>query len=293
MKFNPKANIGAGRVSDAGSGGGGGGAGRLPIPTGKMAGGGGIGLVIVIIVLVVSQVMGGDGNGGSGNSVAGDPNAYAECRTGEDANESELCARKAVALSLENFWAAQGISGFEPAPIMTFSGSVNTACGNATSAVGPFYCPGDRTIFLDPSFFDDVLAGQLRGKGGDFVEPYVLGHEYGHHVQNITGQMRNVKTQKGANSDAVKLELQADCYAGAWTRAAEGTTDESGVQIFSDIDEADIQEALDAAYTVGDDHIQKVSGGRVNADEWTHGSSAQRMEWFQRGYRGQGCDIWS
>ncbi|WP_110205601.1 neutral zinc metallopeptidase [Nocardioides daejeonensis] len=291
MRFNPKANIGSGRVSDAGSGGGGGR--RMPIPTGRMAGGGGLGLVLVIIIYVVSQMMGGGGSGD--NAAPGDPNAYADCRTGADANKSEKCARKAVALSLESFWAGQGIRGFQPAPIQTFSGSVDTACGNATSAVGPFYCPGDGVIYLDPTFFDDVLEGQLGGKGGDFVEPYVLGHEYGHHIQNVTQQMRNVRTQQGENSDAVKLELQADCYAGLWTRAASSTTDDSGVRIFESIDQGDIQEALDAAYTVGDDHIQKVAGRRVDTGQWTHGSSEQRMQWFRRGYESgdfEACDIW-
>lgn len=311
MRFNPKARIGSGKVSDAGRGSGGGlgglggGGSRLPIPTGS--GGGKIGLVIVVIFFLVAMCTGnvpginqGGGNGGSQNDAVGSQadrvsaDEYDQCQTGDDANKSEACARKAILGLLENFWSSQFSGGdFMAAPAKTFSGSVNTACGNATSAVGPFYCPGDQTIYLDPSFFPQVLEGQLGGKGGDFVEPYVLGHEYGHHIQNITGQMRNVKTQQGEDSDAVKLELQADCYAGLWTHHIESLKDENGEQILT-IDDADIEEAIGAAYTVGDDHIQEVTGGRVDSGSWTHGSSEDRMQWFRTGYESgdyEACDI--
>ena len=150
--------------------------------------------------------------------------------------------------------------------------------------MGPFYCPTDQIIYLDTTFFEDVLEGQLGGKGGDFVEPYVLAHEFGHHIQNLLGTMGQVRTQQGPTSDSVRLELQADCYAGMWTSGATGTTDSKGVQIFESIDEADITEALDAAKTVGDDRIQKQGGGDVNPEQWTHGSSEERMRWFTTGY---------
>jgi len=299
MRFNPKARIDKGQVSDGGGGGGGlpgfpgggggGGGTRIPIPTGRVGGIGG--LLLILLVVILNQCLGGGlglpGGGGDNSSQAQDTTStgeYAECQTGDDANKSEKCARKAVALSLENFWTAEFTSGFQPAKVITFSGSVSTGCGQASAAVGPFYCPQDRQIYLDPSFFDEVLEGQLGGKGGDFVEPYVLGHEYGHHIQNITGQMGKVRTQQGKNSDAVKLELQADCYAGLWARAAESTTNDEGVQIFEDIDDQDIEEAIGAAFTVGDDHIQQTTGGRVDVDAWTHGSSEQRMESFRIGY---------
>ncbi|KQZ70291.1 neutral zinc metallopeptidase [Nocardioides sp. Root151] len=311
MRFNPKARIDSGKVSDAGGGGGGlggrGGGMKLPIPTG--AGGGKIGLLILVIAFLVTMCNNGSipginqGDGGSQNNAAGsDPaqqqeaDAYDECKTGEDANNSEVCSRKAILQLLETYWSSQFKSGdFVAAPAVTFSGSTNTGCGGATSAVGPFYCPSDQTIYLDPTFFDDVLEGQLGGKGGDFVEPYVLGHEYGHHIQNITGQMKNVKTQQGADSDAVKLELQADCYAGLWTHHIESLKDDNGEQILT-IDDADIEEAVGAAYTVGDDHIQEVTGGRVDANQWTHGSSEERMKWFKTGYDSgdyEACDIWN
>ncbi|MDT0203619.1 neutral zinc metallopeptidase [Nocardioides sp. AE5] len=295
MRFNPKASIGSGQVSGSRGGGG-----RMPMPSGMAAGGGGLAIIAVILLFLVQQCAGVNipvmPGGPDGNSQAGDETAYEHCLTGDDANKDEDCARKAVALSLEAFWASESsVSNFRVAPIVTFSGQVSTACGQASSAVGPFYCPGDLTIYLDPTFFDQVLEGQLGGKGGDFVEPYVLGHEYGHHIQRLTGQMENVRTQQGPDSDAVKLELQADCYAGLWARAAESTEDGSGVAIFSEIDDADIQEALSAAYTVGDDHIQEVTGGRVDTGSWTHGSSQQRMEWFKRGFESgnfSACDIW-
>ncbi len=166
---------------------------------------------------------------------------------------------------------------------------MNTGCGQATSQVGPFYCPADQQIYLDTSFFKDVLEGQLGGKGGDFVEPYVIGHEYGHHIQNLMGTMGQVRTQQGADSDAVRLELQADCYAGMWTSYAEDS------QLIT-LDEADITEALDSAKAVGDDRIQQKSGQGVDPEGWTHGSAAQRMAWFTKGYQEHtltACDTFS
>ena len=190
----------------------------------------------------------------------------------------------------------QGSTELTPAQTITFSGGVDTGCGQATSQVGPFYCPADGQIYLDTTFFVDVLEGQLGGQGGDFVEPYVLAHEYGHHIQNLLGTMGQVKTQQGPESDAVRLELQADCYAGMWTKGAVTSTDDSGVRIFEEIDGADISEALDAAKTVGDDRIQEASGGRVDPDGWTHGSSEQRMAWFRTGFESgslKACDTFA
>lgn len=298
MRFNRRARLDSANISHRGGAGRGGFGGGGMLPTGR--GGIGIGGVLVVLLLLVIQQCSGVGPSvvDSGGQTASDtgPDVYDECRTGADANESADCAREAVEISLRSYWTSlfEG-QDFRAARIVTFSGGVDTACGQASSAVGPFYCPGDQTIYLDPAFFTDVLQGQLGGQGGDFVEPYVLGHEYGHHIQNVTGEMRNVRTQQGPDSDAVKLELQADCYAGLWTHAAESTTDTEGVAIFEDIDDQDIQEAVRAAYTVGDDHIQQVTQGRVDTRQWTHGSSEERMEWFRRGYESgdvRACDIW-
>jgi len=291
VRFNPKADISGGRVTDVRGGGGGGGLGNIPL--GGITGGGIGTTIIVIIIFVITQFAGG----GSGAGSAGPQETtdrYAQCRTGADANKSEDCARKAVEVSLESYWSKVLGSKFRPpAGIVTFTGSASTGCGSASADVGPFYCPTDQTIYLDTTFFKDVLEGQLGGRGGDFVEPYVIGHEFGHHIQNLLGTMSQVKTQQGPTSDSVRLELQADCYAGMWTRGATSTTDAQGVQIFEAVDEGDITEALDSAKTVGDDRIQKQGGGDVNKEQWTHGSSEERMRWFTTGYNAsslQQCD---
>ena len=298
MRFNPKADISGGRVTDVRGGGGGGGMGNLPI--GGITGGGIGTTIVVIIIYVIVQVAGGGGSGLGSGGPAETTDRYDQCKTGADANESADCARQAVEVSLEAYWSKvlpeQTGKQFQPTQIVTFTGGADTGCGAASADVGPFYCPTDQTIYLDTTFFKDVLEGQLGGKGGDFVEPYVLAHEFGHHIQNLLGTMSRVRTQSGPTSDSVRLELQADCYAGMWTRGATGTTDSKGVAIFASIDEGDITEALDSAKAVGDDRIQKMGGGDVNKEQWTHGSSAERMRWFTTGYNATGikqCDTFS
>lgn len=305
MRFNPKADISGGRVGDAGRGGGGGGGMRMPLPGGTKAGGGIGGLLVIILFVVLTQCMGGGGGTGTGVDPSGqggnpagieqDSERYANCQTGADANEDVDCARKAVLFSLEQYWGAtlpeQGGTELSPAQTITFSGGVNTGCGQATSQVGPFYCPADQQIYLDTTFFTDVLEGQLGGQGGDFVEPYVLAHEYGHHIQNMLGTMGRVRTQQGPESDAVRLELQADCYAGMWTRDAS-----DGDGILEALDQGDIDEAIDSAKTVGDDRIQQKSGQQIDPEGWTHGSSEQRMRWFMVGFEEgtlEACDTFA
>jgi predicted metalloprotease len=303
MRFNPKARLDTSRTRDAGRGTGGGGS-RLPIPGG--VGGGGIGGVILLVVLfVVAQCSGIDLTGGGGGGTGGtgsaydtsritDTGRYAKCEDGNDANEDKDCQRVAVENSLFDFWSGELGKDFTPQQdLVTFSGSVNTGCGGATSDVGPFYCPPDQTIYLDSTFFDQVLEDQLGGPDGGFVEAYVLAHEYGHHIQNLLGAMSKVRTQKGPQSDAVKLELQADCYAGMWTKAATETEDASGVVLFESLTQEDIDLALEAAASVGDDRIQSKTQGQVTEESWTHGSAAQRQRWFQVGLEEgslQACD---
>jgi predicted metalloprotease len=178
----------------------------------------------------------------------------------------------------------------------TFTGQTSTGCGAASSQVGPFYCPQDDTVYLDTGFFDEVLEQQLGGPDGGFVEAYVIGHEYGHHIQDVTGTMGKVRTQQGANSDAVRLELQADCYAGMWARSATKTEDATGEVLISELTDEDIRLAIEAAESVGDDRIQEKTSGRVNPESWTHGSAEQRQRWFNTGYRSgsyQDCDTFS
>jgi uncharacterized protein len=302
VRFNPKAKIDTSRTRDVTGGGRGGGLQGLPIPSGKGAGGI-VGVIVVLIALFlgggnVGDLLGGGGGGGPQTET----DRYEACQSGADANENADCTRAAVENSLRDYWEANleeqtGVR-FQPAEnVVTFTGGVDTGgCGFASSAVGPFYCPLDRTIYLDSTFFDDVLEGQLGGQGGAFVEPYVLGHEYGHHIQNLMGTMGEVKTQQGPRSDAVRLELQADCYAGMWTRGAETTEDAEGNVLIADITDQDITEAIDAAKTVGDDRIQEAGGQQVNPEGWTHGSSAQRVKWFKTGYQARSitaCDTFA
>jgi predicted metalloprotease len=258
----------------------------------------------VVLFLVLTQCLGGGGGGlgtsGSGSldeSRMGNTDRYASCQTGADANKSADCARVAVENSLTDYWSHQLGSKFHPEnEVDTFTGSTSTGCGQATAAVGPFYCPTDQTIYLDSSFFKDVLQRQLGGPNGGFVEAYVLAHEYGHHIQNLLGTMSKVRTQQGATSDSVRLELQADCYAGMWAKSATTTDDATGQALFSALTDQDIQQAIEAAKAVGDDRIQERSGGRVNPEQWTHGSAEERVHWFQTGYQNgslQDCDTFS
>jgi predicted metalloprotease len=307
MRFNPKARLDTSRMRDGGSGGGGGGGlgggggTRIPLPGGTKAGGGVGFLVIVVVILLLKACGGVDLTGAiSGGSAAGytttrftgDTAAYTDCKTGQDANDHPTtCGVVAVENSLNDYWkqalAQQAPSTtFAPeAAIDTFGGGTSTACGQASSAMGPFYCPGDQTIYFDPTFFKDILQGQLNGPSGAFVEPYVIAHEFGHHIQDLLGTMRKVKTQLGPNSDSVRLELQADCYAGMWAKNATTTEDSQGNVLIQDLTDQDIQDGIAAAKSVGDDTIQKETSGKVNPEQWTHGSSAARVKWFTTGFQ--------
>ncbi len=253
------------------------------MPAGLPVGGGIGGVVVLVIVFVAIQVFGGS-DGAVDDSTLEGSERYAGCEFGSDANESADCVRVGVENSLHDFWSDELGSDYRPIDrLVTFSGSVETGCGAATSSVGPFYCPGDERIYLDTSFFDEVLERQLGGPDGGFVEAYVLAHEYGHHLQNVLGTMGRVRTQQGAQSDAVRLELQADCYAGMWTRAATTTQDADGLTLISDLTQEDIDLALAAATAIGDDRIQERTQGQVTEETWTHGSAKSRAKWFRTG----------
>jgi predicted metalloprotease len=308
VRFNPKARLDRSRVRDVGGRGGGGiggGSGmRIPIP-GGVAGTGGIGGIILIVALVIlTQCTGIDLLGGSNPysasrlSDAQDSGRYDHCETGEDANEDHDCARVAIENSLTDYWEAELGGKFRAEEaLITFSGSVSTGCGGADSSVGPFYCPADETIYLDTTFFDQVLEDQLGGPDGGFVEFYVLAHEYGHHISNLLGFMGQVRTQEtGPTSPGVRLELQADCYAGLWSQHATTTEDEAGEVLIEDLTDEDITLAIEAAEAVGDDRIQRKTQGQVDEESWTHGSAAQRKHWFLVGFDGgdlDDCDTFS
>jgi len=300
MRYNPKARLDRSQVQVRRGGGGGGGIG---LPGGGGNGlkvGGGIGgLVILLLVFLLQSQLGG-GAPSSGSPGGETESSLENCRTGADANQDRSCALVADVNSIQAFWAEslpeQSGTPYRKATTTIFTGSTNTGCGGATSDVGPFYCSVDERVFLDTTFFEDMLEGQLGAKGGLFSEAYVLAHEYGHHVQNLLGTMGKVRTQQGPTSDAVRLELQADCYAGIWTKYATTVPDESGEPFILDLTDEDIANALDAARAVGDDRIQQRTSGRVDPDRWTHGSAQQRMSWFTTGMQSgtlEACDTFS
>jgi hypothetical protein len=257
-------------------------------------GGGGIVTVLVVlaVLLLGGNLGGGDGLGGLGDLAGqtagtGSPASTLEhCQTGADANEHEDCRILAVVNSVQAYWT-KALRNYDPARTRFFDGGVSTACGNATSAVGPFYCPADRYVYIDLGFFDQ-LESQFGASAGPLAQAYVIAHEYGHHVQNLTGVLERADSRDtGPQGDAVRVELQADCYAGAWVANAVRTG------LIEEITRADVQDGLSAAAAVGDDRIQERSQGRVTPENWTHGSSEQRQSWFVRGIEGgtpNSCD---
>ncbi len=288
MRYSEGADLDPSGVQDRRGGGLGGG-------RGLAVGGGGLGLVGVL-VLVLFQVLGGGGDGGTGAALgqlsglgegqtADNTQLEQQCRTGADANESVDCAVVADIESIQDYWS--GVLGpeYRPTDTVFFNGGVRTDCGGATSGSGPFYCPADELVYIDLSFFD-TLQQQFGAQGGLFVNAYVIAHEYGHHVQNVLGINQQVTPgETGPASGTVRLELQADCFAGAWANHAETVPDESGEPLIAEITQDDIDRALDAAARIGDDFIQQnLGGGTVDQDAFTHGSSEQRQRWFTTGY---------
>jgi predicted metalloprotease len=295
MRFNPKAKLDTKQIRDRRGQGSTGGRGLPGLSGGGLrgglpAGGGILGLVIALVVVFVVWKSGGGAGTAIGSTDAGtstDSDIVERCQTGADANRYEDCAIVGDVNSIQSYWSRalpqQTGTPYAGAPTTWFTGSTSTGCGNATSAVGPFYCPADRVVYIDLTFFDDMLKGELGAKGGPFAEAYVLAHEYGHHVQDLLGTMDEVRTQQGAKSDSVRLELQADCFAGIWTRYAATAPDASGKPFIQNLTQDDIDRALDSARAVGDDRIQQRTAGRVDPDQWTHGSSAERQHWFMVG----------
>jgi predicted metalloprotease len=272
---------------------------RLPIPSG---GGGkiGLGTVVLVVVYVLFQLIAGNSvvpGGGAGADTAGTTTA---CKTGADAEARQECAIGLITTSVQDYWAqtfdAQAGRSYQDARTIAFSGTTDSACGTAASEMGPFYCPNDQQVYIDTSFMDDMLQGQLGAKGGPFALGYVIAHEYGHHVENLLGRLSKTRTQQGAKSDSVKIELMADCLGGMWAGSAQSTHDEKGNTIIEDLTQDDIARAIDAAQAVGDDRIQKRTTGRVNPDAWTHGSAEQRLHWFNVGLKEgslQACDTFA
>jgi uncharacterized protein len=303
MELNENADIDTSQVEDqrgSGGGGGGGGLGGLPI-----GGGGLVGIVVTVLIALVGGYFGinnlGGGSGGSGT--ADNTNLKTTCSQSTAIKQLD-CRNTLYVNSIQAFWAQAEPEYYNKtytkAPTVFFSNRVNTACGAADSGTGPFYCPGDKKVYIDLTFYK-LLADQL-GAPGEFAQPYVLAHEYGHHLQDLVGTEAKMRqAQKGA-SDAeqnllsVKLELQADCLAGVWAKHASDTKSANGQAIFKSLTADDIQQGIDTAGKIGDDTLQKQGGGSVNPAEFTHGTSADRQKWFSKGYNSgdpKDCDTFA
>ena len=240
-----------------------------------LAVGGGLGGILALLLVMF---LGGDPSqlGLNGETVGNNPQSdlNQECQTGADAATRDDCRIVGYVNSIQTYWSGV-VEGYRLAPTTFFEGGVSTACGAASSAVGPFYCPPDEGIYIDLGFFEQ-LESRL-GAGGPFAEAYILAHEYGHHVQNLTGTLNPGGGGAGEESIAVRTELQADCYAGIWANHAVATG------FLEPITPEQIAQAMDAAEAVGDDRIQEQTTGQVNPETWTHGSSEQRQAWFRTG----------
>lgn len=283
MTFNEGADIRGGRVTR-----------RRGRNAGIAAGGGGL---LVLAAFIIGPLIGIDPSALLGGATGGgqtSDSALEQCVTGEDANEELDCRMLAAATSLDTYWTGE-IEQYPQPALVLFEQSVDTGCGAATSAVGPFYCPPDRSVYVDTGFFEE-LRSRFGSSGGPLAQLYVVAHEWGHHVQNVTGTMDGLDlSQPGPESNGVRLELQADCYAGAWVGAASTTADADGDVFLEPVTDAQIADALSAAEAVGDDRIQESSGGGVNPETWTHGASDQRQRWFTTGLEnGPGaCDTFA
>jgi predicted metalloprotease len=277
MTFRNDVNLDTTQVSDR--------RGSSGAQTGAIAGGGG--LLLLILTLVLNGLGGGSGTdilgelGNLSGLQAAGTGDLSHCQTGADANKYEDCRIVGYVGSIQAYWTsalpAAGVS-YQPTNTVFFSGGIDTACGYATSDSGPFYCPGDSLVYIDLGFFQQLQA-QFGAKGGPFAEAYIIAHEYGHHVQDLQGTLTSASQQQGAQGMSVRIELQADCYAGVWGKNAVST----GYLV--PLTSEEISQALDAAASVGDDRIQSQTGN-VNPETWTHGSSEQRVRWFTHGYTG-------
>jgi len=295
VRWRPSRNI---QVEDRrGSGGLGGGLGGLrtggfggggiPIPVGGGLGG----IVLVIIIFVVMQFLGGGGGlGGPSGGLSGQQGGGLESLDpGDDSGQFV----NAVTVDVQTFWGEQFQARGQDYPetvTVLFTGQTQTSCGFASSATGPFYCPADQKVYLDTSFFDEL--SQRFGAPGDFAQAYVIAHEYGHHVQTLTGITQQVDQASQENPDqrnalSVRVELQADCLAGVWAHS----TFERGL-----LEQGDLEEGLTAAASVGDDRIQAETTGRISPETFTHGTAEQRATWFKHGFDdgdATACDTFS
>jgi predicted metalloprotease len=254
-----------------------------------VGGGGGLGLIIFILAMV-NPLGGGSGvdvsnpPGYEAQAPAGQTTTLQECRTGADANRRDDCRIVGFVNSIQDYWNGEfqrAGQQYQPAQLVLFSGATQSGCGTGQAAQGPFYCPLDKKVYMDLTFFQEMQQ-RFGAQGGPFAQGYVVAHEYGHHVQNLIGALDDDhgSRTRGPQGSAVRVELMADCLAGAWARNAADTG------YLQQPTEQEVGEALNAAAAVGDDRIQRATQGRVSPESWTHGSSQQRQQWFMNGYKG-------
>jgi predicted metalloprotease len=239
-------------------------------------GGGGLGMIVVLIAALVCGIDPRQLLDGSVNLPGAQPQQQQQPQNQQNRNDDQRRFAASVLGSTEDVWnkilPEQARQRYVEPKLVLFTNAVQSACGNASSSTGPFYCPGDQKLYLDFGFFND-LKNEFKAPG-DFAQAYVIAHEVGHHVQNILGTMDRVNRAGNSNDMSVRLELQADCYAGVWAYYA----NQQGL-----VESGDFEEALRAASAVGDDSIQKRAQGYVVPESFTHGSSRQRIEWFSKG----------
>ncbi|WP_249521797.1 neutral zinc metallopeptidase [Microbacterium sp. ER1] len=273
MTFNPDADLSRNTTRRRGR-------------TAAIAGGSGVG-VLALLALIAGPLLGIDLSGLVGGAPGGSEpaggSAIENCDSGADANANVDCRMAGAQLALDAFWEDK-VEGYQAPQLIVVDGATSTQCGTASNAVGPFYCPPEETVYIDPTFFQ-LMQQQFGASAGNLAQLYIVGHEWGHHIQNLLGAMeRYPNNGTGPGSNGVRMELQADCYAGGWLGRATEQTDADGDPYLEKPTEAQIRDALNAASTVGDDHIQEQSG-QVNPETWTHGSSEQRQRWFAEGYQ--------
>ncbi|GAA4285489.1 neutral zinc metallopeptidase [Brevibacterium daeguense] len=298
MTFNPGSNLDASQVTKRAGGGGTGGPGL------KIGGGlGGLAVMVLLALFFGPEVLSGQpsfSEYGQVDQRTEGQDLASKCRTGEDANADVECRVVGTVNSLNQYWeqgaGELGVGYRRPDAVLT-SGQWQTACGLGNSNMGPFYCPADETAYFDVAFFEQ-LRRQFGAEQGPLPEEYVVAHEWGHHIQTLTGHITRTRDgQTGPQSNAVRLELQADCYAGVWAANAAVVPDPTtGQPYLQPLTTEDISDALSAAEAIGDDTIMETAGTRVIPENFTHGSSEQRMTWFLRGYRDgrpTACDTFS